>query len=144
MGINRHKACMTNVNCNVLPTSTGVKGPMLNGTMATIVTVSMANARSTSSATMAVVATTSTTTRRVFPSTRTRASSPDAYTASMPITCTTSAMLIRTTKHANNNNNLQTATKQTKKHTAAMARAPRLTRATIAGQAANQVAWQSQ
>ncbi len=45
---------------------------------------------------------------------RPRASSPDAYTVSTPITCTTSAMLICATKHTNNNNNLQTATKQTK------------------------------
>jgi hypothetical protein len=72
--------------------------------MATTVTVSMTDACSTSSGMMAVAAATSATTRRVSPSTRTRASSPGAYTASMPITCTTSATLIRTTKCANNNN----------------------------------------
>jgi hypothetical protein len=64
----------------------------------------MTNASSTSSMTMAVVATTSATTRRVSPSARTRASSPDAYMAITPITRTTSAALIRTTKRANNNN----------------------------------------
>jgi hypothetical protein len=131
-----------NTNCNVLATSSGVKGHALNSTMATIVTVSMADASSTSSATTAVAATTSATTRMISPSARTRASSPDAYTASMPITHTMSATLIRATKCTNNNNNLQTATKQ--KNTATMTHAPRVMRATITGQAVKQVAWQSQ
>ncbi len=93
--------------------------------------------------TTTVAVMTSATTRRVSPSMRTTASSPDAYTESIPITCTTSAALIRATKRANNNNNLQTETKQTK-NTAAMTRAPRVTQVTIAGQAAKQVARQSQ
>jgi hypothetical protein len=97
-----------------LPNSTGVKGHTLNATAATIVTIIMASASSTSSVTMAVTVTTSATRRRVSPSMRTRASSPDAYMVSTPITYTTSAMLICATKRANNNNNLQTATKQTK------------------------------
>jgi hypothetical protein len=94
-----------------LPTSAGVKGCTLNATMATIVTVSMAGASSTSSTMVGVAAMTSTTTRRVSPSARTRASSPDAYRVSMPITCTASAMLIRATKHTNNNNLQPTTTK---------------------------------
>ncbi len=95
-----------NANCNVLPTSAGVKGRTLDARTKTIVTISMTNASSTSSATAmtAVAATTSATTRRVSPSARTRASSPDAYMASTPITRMTSAALIWTTKHANNNN----------------------------------------
>jgi hypothetical protein len=56
-----------------------------------------------SSATKAVAATTSATTRRVSLSMRTRASSPDAYTVSMPITRMTSAMLICANERANNN-----------------------------------------
>jgi hypothetical protein len=93
-----------NTNCNGWLTSAGVKGCTLDPTMATIITVSMTNARSTSSAMTAVAATTSMTTRRVSPSARTKASSPDAYTASTPITCMMSAVLIRTTKRVNNNN----------------------------------------
>jgi hypothetical protein len=42
-GVNYCKVCATNANCNVLLTSAGVKGPMLNATTATIVTVSMAD-----------------------------------------------------------------------------------------------------
>ncbi len=42
--------CATNANCNIPPISTGVKGCMLDETKATIVTVSMTNASSTSSA----------------------------------------------------------------------------------------------
>ncbi len=91
---NNDYSCTTNANCNVLPTSAGVKDHTLNATMTTIVTVNMANGSSTSSATMAVTATTSVTTRRVSPSARTRASSSATYTASTPITCTTSATLI--------------------------------------------------
>ncbi len=87
-----------------LPTSAGVKGCTLNATTATIVTLIMTNASSTSSATTAVMVTTSSTTRRVSPSARTRASSPDAYTASKLITHMMSAALICTTKCANNNN----------------------------------------
>ena len=108
---------------------------MLDAKKATIITVSMADANSTSSATMAVVPMTSATTRRVSPSTRTRASSPDAYTASTPITRTTSAALICAIKHTNNNNNLQAATKKT--HATIVTRAPHDTHAMIAGQAAN-------
>jgi hypothetical protein len=98
-----------------LLTSAGVKGHTFNATTATIVTVSMADASSKSSATLAVAATTSATTRMISPSARTRASSPDAYTTSMPITHTMSATLVHATKCTNNNNNLQTVTKQ-KKH----------------------------
>jgi hypothetical protein len=47
---------------------------------------------------------------------RTRASSPDTYTVSTPITRTTSATLNHATKRANNNNNLQTATKKHSRH----------------------------
>ncbi len=43
-GVNYCKACSTNANCNVLPTSAGVKGRKLNAMTATIVTISMANA----------------------------------------------------------------------------------------------------
>jgi hypothetical protein len=103
-GVNCRNACATNTNCNVLPTSTEVKGHMLNATTATIVTNSMADESSTSSAMIAVAATTSATTKRVFPSVRTRVSSSATYTASTPITCTTSAALIRATKHTNYNN----------------------------------------
>ncbi len=85
---------------------------------------------------------TSATTRRVLPSARTKASSPDAYMASTPITRMASAALIRAIKHANNNNNSQAATAA--KNTATVTHAPRIMRATIAGQAANRVAWQSQ
>ena len=95
-----------------MPTSTGVKGHTLDATTATIITISMANVSNTSSVTTAVMARTRATTRRVSPSVRIRASSPDAYMVSMPITPTMCAMLIHATKHANNNNNLQTATKQ--------------------------------
>jgi hypothetical protein len=106
--------CTTNANCNISPTSSGVKGCTLNATTATIVTVSMANKNNTSSVTMAVEGTTSMTTRRVSPSARTRASSPDAYMVSTPIAHTTSVTLIHATKCRNNNNNLKTANKQTK------------------------------
>ncbi len=88
-GVNHRKAYITNANCNVLPTSAGVKGCTLEVTTATIVTVSMANASSTSSATTAVAVMTSTTTRGASLSARTRASSSATYTASTPITCTT-------------------------------------------------------
>jgi hypothetical protein len=42
--VNQRKACGTNANCNISPTSAGVKGRTLNATTATIVTVSMADA----------------------------------------------------------------------------------------------------
>ncbi len=45
-----------NANCTVSPNSAGAKGCTLNVTTATIVTVSMADASSTSSATTAVAA----------------------------------------------------------------------------------------
>jgi hypothetical protein len=104
-GMNCHKACMMNANCDILMTSAGVKGCMLDATMATIIIVSMANdASSTSSRTRAVVATTSATIRRVSPSTRAWASSPDAYSASTSFTRRTSAALISAIKHGNYNN----------------------------------------
>ncbi len=90
-GVNCCKVCSTNTDCNVFLTSAGVKGRLLDAKKATIITVSMADANSTSSATMAVVPMTSATTRRVSPSTRTRASSPNSYRVSTTITCTTSA-----------------------------------------------------
>ncbi len=138
-GVNYCKACATNANCNIPLTSTGVKGRTLDTTTATIVNLSMANASSTSTATMAVAATTSVTTRRVSPSMKTRASSPDAYMASTPITCTTSAVLIRTTKHANYN--IKSNNKE--KNKAIVTRLPCVMCAIITGQAAYRVAWQS-
>jgi hypothetical protein len=87
-------------SCDVLPTSAEATGCTLNAMTATIVTVSMANASGTSSATTAVAAMTSATTRRVASSARTKASKSVAYMASMAITCTTIAALIRATKHA--------------------------------------------
>jgi hypothetical protein len=107
-GVNRRNACATNANYIVLPTSAGAKGRKLNAMTATIVTVSIVNASSTSSATTAVAAD-KRNDKKSTPSARTRASSPDAYTASTPITRMTSAALICTTKRANNNN-LQAAT----------------------------------
>jgi hypothetical protein len=103
-------------NYNGLPTSAGATGRMLDATMATILTISMANVSGTS---LAVAATTSATTRRVSPSVRTRALSPDAYMASTPIICMMSAALIRATKCANYNKKckqqqkVQTTTKET-------------------------------
>jgi hypothetical protein len=41
--VNHHNACVTNANCNVLQTSTGVKGHTLDAMTATIITVSMAD-----------------------------------------------------------------------------------------------------
>jgi hypothetical protein len=108
--------------------------------MATIITFSMANASSTSSVTIAVAAMTSATTRRVFPSTKTRASSPDAYMASTSITRTMSAAL----NWCNQACIYYNKRKQQQKNTAAMTRAPCVTHVTIAGQAAKRVAWQSQ
>jgi hypothetical protein len=87
---------------------------MLDAMTATIITISMVDASSTSSATTMVLADKSGDKKSPL-SARTRASSPDAYTASMPITRTTSAMLICATKHANNNN-LQAATTTQKNH----------------------------
>ncbi len=83
--VNCRNMCATNANCDILPTSAGVKGHMLDAMTATIVTVSMAN--------------------------------------------------------ANNNNNNKC--KQQQKNKAIVTRMPRITRATFAGQAANQVTWQS-
>ncbi len=93
-----------NANCNLSPTSTGVRGRTLDATTATILTVSMTDASNTSSTTMAVAATTSALARRVSPSARTRASSPNAYRVSTPIPYTMSAVLIHAAKSTNNNN----------------------------------------
>jgi hypothetical protein len=101
-----------NANYIVLSTRAGAKGRKLNATMATIITISMANASSTSSATTAVAAD-KRNKKKSPPSARTRASSPDAYTASKPITSMTSAALIHATKRTNNNNS-HAATKQQK------------------------------
>jgi hypothetical protein len=43
-GVNHRKVWVTNANCNILPSSAGVKVRALNTTTATIVTVSMADA----------------------------------------------------------------------------------------------------
>jgi hypothetical protein len=45
---------MTNANCIVLLTSAGAKGPTLDATMTTIITIRMANKSSTSSTTTAI------------------------------------------------------------------------------------------
>jgi hypothetical protein len=81
---------------------------MFDAMTATIITVSMVDASSTSSTRTVVVADKSGNKKSPL-SARTRASSPDAYTASTPITRTMSVMLICATKRANNNN-LQAAT----------------------------------
>ncbi len=96
-GVNHCKVCTMNANWNIPPTSAGVKGCTLDARTATIVTIRMADASSSSSATTVVAATTSATSRKVSPSVRTRASSPDAYTASTPINRMTSAVLIHAT-----------------------------------------------
>jgi hypothetical protein len=75
---------------------------MIDATMATIAVAIMADASSTGSATTAVMATTCATTGRGFLSAKTRASSPVAFTASMPNTRTKSAVLICATKHIRN------------------------------------------
>ncbi len=112
-GVNRRNMCATNANCIVLPTSTGAKGCTLNAMTATIITISMADASSTISATTAVVADKLDNKKSPLRA-RTRASSPDAYMLSMPITHTTSAVLTCATKRANNNNSQAATT--TKKH----------------------------
>jgi hypothetical protein len=88
----------TRASCAILPTSAGAKGSMHDTTMATILTVFLANASSTCSVMMAVATMTRATTRGVPPSARTRTSSPVAYTASVPITRTTITMLTCVTK----------------------------------------------
>ena len=90
------------------PTSIGAPGHMINVTAATII-ISIANASSATSATMAVAARTNVTTERVPPSAKKRTSSPVASTASMPSTRTMSAVPPRTIKQ----NHAQTTTTST-------------------------------
>jgi hypothetical protein len=103
--------------------------------MATIITVSIADTNSTSSATMVVAATTSATSRRVSPSARARASSLDAYRVSTSITRTTSAALIRASKTQSTTRS--GSNKKMGKNETFVTRTPRVTHTTIAGQAAN-------